>query len=306
MRSGTEYLLRDYYDPRSGVRRQKSLGRRDTTTEQTFHAFTQGKTEAAERRRAAVETLQRQAAVNRALRLGRVPEIGARIVRALDEAGLLGHGIKIVGTNALFAYEAVAGVHFASELMTTEDIDMLFDARARIRLAMNENVEERTLLGVLRKVDKSFARTSRTFQAANAGGYLVDLIKPERNPPWTVEAKSISGDQSDLEASPIGGLVWHESAQPFEAVAIDARGFPLRLVVPDPRAFAVHKLWLSEQPDRNPAKRRRDRQQAEMVAQVTARYLQHLPFETTALKSFPRAIVERAKPLFEAAPREIV
>lgn len=298
-RNGAEYLLRDYYDPKSGIRRQKSLGRRDAATERTFQAFTQGKAESADRRRLAMQTLQRQAAVNRALRLGRVPEIGARIARELDETGLLGHGIKIVGTNALFAYEAVAGVHLASELTTTEDMDMLFDARARIRLALEEDVEERTLLGLLRKVDKSFVRTSRTFQAANAEGYLVDLIKPERNPPWAMEANSISGVRTDLEASPIGGLTWHESAPPFEALAIDARGFPLRLIVPDPRAFAVHKLWLSEQPNRNPAKRRRDRQQAETVAKITARYLQHLPFEMAALKSFPKPIVERAKPLFD-------
>lgn len=303
-RNGVEYLLRDYYDPKSGVRRQKSLGRRDSSTERIFEAFTQGKVESADRRRAASDTLQRQAAVNRALRLGRVPEIAARIARELDEAGLLGRGIKIVGTNALFAYEAAAGVHLASELTTTEDMDMLFDARARIRLALEEGVEERTLLGLLRQADKSFARTSRTFQAANAEGYLVDLIKPERNPPWTIEASSISDDRFDLEASPIDGLAWHESAPPFEALAIDARGFPVRLVVPDPRAFAVHKLWLSEQSDRNPAKRRRDRQQAETVAQITARYLQHLPFESNALKSFPKPIVERAGPLFELSGEE--
>ncbi len=299
-RSGTEYLLRDYYDEKSGLRRQKSLGRRDAATEATYQDFTAGKADSAVRRQGLMESLQRQAAVNRALRLGRVPEISARIVRALDGAGLLAHGIKIVGTNAVFAYEAAAGVHLPPELTTTEDIDMLFDARARIRLALDEDVPERTLLGLLKIVDKSFVRTPRKFQAVNASGFLVDLIKPERNPPWKIEAASVSNHSSDLEPSPIGGLAWHESAPAFEAIAIDARGFPVRIVAPDPRAFAVHKFWLSEQPNRNPAKRRRDRLQAQAVAELTVKYLQHLPFEIAALKSFPKSIVEGAKHLFNS------
>ncbi len=297
-RSGVDYLLRDYYDQKSGVRRQKSLGRRNAETEATFNAFTQGKIDAAQRKKSALETLRRQAAVNRALRLGRVPEIGARIIRALDQANLMGNGIKIVGTNAIFAYEAVAGVHLSSHITTTEDVDILLDARARIRVALDEDVEERTMLGILKQVDKTFTRASQTFRAVNAEGYLVDLIKPERNPPWKIEASSISADAGDLEASPIAGLAWHESAPPFEAIAIDARGFPLRMLVPDPRAFAVHKLWLSRQPRRAPLKRRRDHEQAITVAALTARYLPHLPFEFEALRSFPKTLVEDARPLF--------
>jgi len=300
-RGGTEYLLRDYYDPVSGVRRQKSLGPRNAETQKTFDAFVHGKADAIDRRRTAAETIQRQAAVNRALRLGRVPDIAARIVRALDEAGLMGAGLKIIGTNTLYAYEAAAGVHFASELTTTEDIDMLFDARAHIRLALDEDIEERTLLGLLKRVDRSFVRTRRTYQAANSDGYLVDLVKPERNPPWKIEKESLVDSSFDLEASPIGGLAWHESAPRFEALAIDVRGLPVRMVVPDPRAFAVHKLWLSEEASRNPAKRRRDRMQAEAVAYLTLKYFQHLPFEVSKLKSFPKHIVEKAKPLFDVA-----
>lgn len=303
-RNGVDYLLRDYYDSKSGVRRQKSLGRRSIKTEATFNAFAQGKVEATERKRSTRETLSRQAAVNRALRLGRVPEIGARIIRAIDEANLLGNSIKIVGTNAIFAYEAAAGVHFSSHIMTTEDVDMLLDARARIRVALDEDVEERTMLGILKQVDKTFTRARQTFRAVNAEGYFVDLIKPERNPPWIVEASSISNSDDDLAASPIAGLAWHESAPPFEAVAIDAKGFPLRMVAPDPRAFAVHKLWLSQQPGRNPLKRRRDHEQASNVAALTSRYLRHLPFNFEALRSFPRALVEEARPLFELEDAE--
>lgn len=302
-RNEAAYLVRDYYDPKSGVRRQKSLGRKNAATQNTYEAFVKGKEEAAERRRSIAAALDRQAAVNRALRLGRVPEIGARVIRSLDDANLLGKGLKIVGTNALFAYEAMAGVQFAPEITTTEDIDFLFDARARIRIAMDEGVEERTLIGVLKQADKSFQLARRTFQAVNSDGYQVDLIKPERNPPWKVEPDMIGRQSPDLEASPIHGLAWHESAPTFESVAIDSRGYPLRIVAPDPRAFVVHKLWLSRQLNRNPAKKQRDRQQAEAVAALTAMYLPHLPFEIARLRSFPKEIVMDAKPMFDATSR---
>ena len=68
---------------------------------------------------------------------------------------------------------------------------------------------------------------------------------------------------------------------------------------PDPRAFVVHKLWLSQQAQRAPLKRRRDHEQATTVAALTARYLPHLPFEFEALRSFPKTLVEDARPLFE-------
>src|SRR5205085_732129 len=39
-----------------------------------------------------------------------VPLMGARIMRALDGFGMLGFGIRILGTNAIYAYEASSGV----------------------------------------------------------------------------------------------------------------------------------------------------------------------------------------------------
>lgn len=300
-RNGAEYLLRDYYDPKSGIKRQRSLGRRNDETENIHAEFKRGKEAAVERLKTATESLRRQAAVNRALGLGRVPEIGARIVRAIDEAGLLGKGLKVVGTNALYAYEAAAGVFFPSDITTTEDIDLMFDARVRIRLIAGEEVAERTLMGLLRKADRSFEKTKRAFQAANRDGYLVDLIGPMRDPPWKEQADTVSGEPSDIEAVQIAGLVWHENVPQFEAMAIDARGFPVRIVSPDPRAFAVHKHWLSGREDRHPLKRKRDAAQARWVAALVVCQMPHLPFDFDVLRSFPREVVEQAKPLFDVS-----
>jgi hypothetical protein len=298
-RRNVELLLKDFYDPITGVKKQSSLGLRSPENEEILRRFVEGKAEAQERVNNLSKILTTQAAVNKARKLGRVPEVGAKIIRALDSTGLLGKGVKVVGTNAMFAYEAQTGFLFPDSATSTEDIDILLDARAKIRFTGQTPEMERTIMGLLKKVDKTFEKTPRTFQAANAKGYLVDLIRPQRDPPWKSEPTSISSDPNDLEAVQIAGLSWHENAPTFEAVALDVRGFPVRIVAPDPRAFAVHKHWLSKQPDRRTDKRMRDAYQAKLVGALVARHMPHLPFDPEVLKSFPKEVVDAAEHLFE-------
>ncbi len=142
--------------------------------------------------------------------------------------------------------------------MATGDIDLLFDSRRSINFVISEAVPERSLLKILRQFDKSFARTSQEYRAQNAEGYLVDFIKPMRNPPWKKDVNSIGQSaDDDLIAAEIEGLVWLENAPPFESIVIDDRGMPLRMVAPDPRVWAVHKLWLSNRDGREPIKKQR-------------------------------------------------
>jgi hypothetical protein len=295
--NGRDYLIRSYYG-KSGIRRQTSLGLRSKTTEIIKLDYERGRLEAQKRLKDLKTVMVRQSAVNRALGLGRVPLTGAKIIRAIDEAGLLGAGIRVLGTNAIYAYEAVAGVHIDPGLTSTEDIDLLFDTRQRLSFMADDDVSQPSLLRLLQKADPSFRRSARQFQAANREGYLVDLIKPLRNPPWTKERQRIGPDESDMTAAEIEGLAWQESAPSFEAVAIDERGEACRIVTTDPRVWAAHKLWLSKRKDREPAKRRNDAAQAHAVGQLVVQYLQHLPYVADELRMLPKRIFDAAKPLF--------
>jgi hypothetical protein len=301
---GTSYLRRSYYDERSGLRRQTSLGPRSATTEKLLADFKQGRNEAKARFADIDSTLARQASINRAIGLGRVPVTGAKILRGLQDAKLLGNGLRVVGTNALYAYEAAAGVIFESDITTTEDIDLLLNARSTIRIAIPASISERSLLAVLKNIDRSFERTGSQFRAANAEGYLVDLIKPQARPPWRDEPSAIGEEPDDLQATMIEGLVWLESSPAFSAVAIDHDGWPVPIVTIDPRAFAAHKLWMSTLPGRDPLKRHRDAAQARAVAGLVVQHLPHLPYEAGAMQMLPREVFRGAKPLFAAkAPR---
>jgi hypothetical protein len=296
---GHTYLIRAAYD-KHGHRRQSSLGLRSPQTEKIKAEFERARAEAEERVKLLQPVLARQAGINRVLGLGRVPLIGARIIRSLDAHGLLGAGIRVLGTNAIYAYEAAAGVRIDSGLTTTEDVDLLLDSRVGMSFIATDDIEEASLLRILQRVDKSFERSRQDFRAVNKAGYLVDLIKPLRNPPWTIESAKVGNDPDDLAAVEIAGLSWHESAPAFEAIAIDERGEPLRIVTSDPRIFVAHKYWLSKRADREAIRRRRDGEQAKAIATLIATHMPHLAFEWEALRMLPKELVEEVKPLFEA------
>jgi hypothetical protein len=294
---GSDYLMRAYYD-RHGTRKFRSLGPRSVETEKLKMEFDAGKKEAEQRLAGAKASLERQAAINKAIGLGRVPRLNARILRQLDASELMDSGARLIGSNCIFAYEAAAGVRVQSELTTTDDIDILMDARANLRLVVDEEKTATSLMSLLYRVDRSFKRTPRTFQAANRDGFLVDLVKPVPHHPGKLEPTSVSPDPNDLVAAEIEGLVWHVNSPVFVGLAIDIDGLPVRIVAPDPVAFAVHKLWLSQRADREPFKKGRDGQQARSVAQIVARHLPQYAFEPAKLKQFPKKLVEDAAQLF--------
>jgi len=280
-RNGTEYLLRKI------GRIETSLGPRDADTEAAYEAFMQGRSQNKDRRASLARRLDELAPVNVAMGLGRLPLIAARILRACDASQLLGGQLIVVGTNALFAYEAAAGVHAGSALLATGDIDLLYDARRHMSLAVAD-VNARGLMGVLQRVDTSFSpHGRRAFRASNREGYLVDLIRPQARDVFRDRRRGGLTDlPDDLEGAAIFGLDWLINSPKFEAIVIDERGYPARMNVIDPRAFALHKAWLSSRFDRDPLKAGRDLEQARFAAAIATHYLRR-SFESPDLAALP-------------------
>jgi hypothetical protein len=293
-RNGTEYLLR-----KTG-RSETSLGPRDQQTEATYDAFMTGRKQNQDLLEGLKARLGKLAPVNRAMGLGRVPRIAARILQQCDERHLLGEHLVVVGTNALFAYEALAGVQTQSDLIATGDIDLLYDARHHLSLALKD-LRTDGLIGLLRKVDRSFSPLHRRgYRATNRDGYLVDLIRPEAKDVFRDRlSPSLSDLPDDLEGAAIFGLTWLINSPRIEAVAIDERGEPVRLVVIDPRAFALHKAWLSARPDREPLKVKRDLEQAKAAATIATQYLR-LSFDSPELEALPKQLRDLAPELTAA------
>jgi len=198
-----------------------------------------------------------------------LPAIAARILRELEKMGLLGRHVIVAGTNALYAYEAATGVVLGSQFVATEDADLLWDTRQSLLLAATR-VHKDGLLGLLKRVDRSF-NADFGFNATNRDGYIVDLLCPEPADMTIMRA------EGDLEATEMAGTQWLLQAKHFEQVVIGGDGMPVRMVVPEPRTFAIHKLWVSRQPSRQPLKRPRDVDHARVVEALAKTYLR-LPF----------------------------
>lgn len=279
-----EYLFRT----RGGRGYGKSLGVRSAETEEIYEQFHKNKTALEVRKRELLREIQRQSKICVAMELVRVPKMSADILRSLDQAGLMGHGLRVVGTHAIYAYEVAAGVFVEQGLMETKDVDLLFDAEVKLRLS--GEIDATGLIGLLKRVDKTFEVVAEGgFSAVNSRGFMVELVKPVPKPPMKVEAQSIGHAPNDLVAAEMEGFRWLKSAPPFIRIAIAEDGFPVRIHAPDPRFFALNKLWVSQRPSRNPLKKPRDYAQAKVVASLAESYL-GLSFEDDALQVFPEEI----------------
>lgn len=285
---GHQYLFRTR--DRTGY--GKSLGPRSPETEKILNDFQNSKKHIQQRLSNFKERIKEQARFCKAAMIQRVPRPITRILRLLDEQKLLGRNVMVIGTNAMYAYEAFAGVFFESSIMATGDMDILWDIRPRLSIAVDSPLGPGGLLGILKKSDRSFELLKpHSFQAVNKDGFLVDLIKAEPRDVLIVEQRRMGG-KGDLEATEIKNLHWLLSSQKINQVVIGDDGFPAIMAVPDPRAFSAHKIWLSSQPDRNPIKKPRDRSQGLGVAQLVIQYLPQYPFKKSELKMFPKDVFE--------------
>jgi hypothetical protein len=240
-------------------------------------------------RRAALKTrlktlekrLEKMAPVNRALGLGRMPKLPARILRELDREQLLGSHVIVAGTNALYAYEAATGTVLEQEFIATMDADLLWDTKQSLLLATT-GIKREGLMGILRRVDRSFV-ADFGFNAKNDEGYIVDLICAETDDFTIMKA------DNDLEATPMAGAEWLLAAPQFEQTIIGEDGLPSRIAVPEPRTFALHKLWVSRRKDRSPLKVPRDRDHARVVSALVRTYLRE-PFTVKAMPWLPKEL----------------
>jgi len=282
---GKDYLYR-VQDARGNA---KSLGPRSPETEAKYQAFIEAKARAKERVEALDERMRTQARLNKAVNLGRLPLAVAEIFQVID-ASQARDDFRVVGTHAIYAYESMAGVHLRMELLASGDVDLLYDPRKKLSVVAR-NLDGYGLLGLLRKADASFEiNHEEPFRATNKQGFMVDLIIPQRD---MRETETITFADNDLQAVEVPNLQWLANAPAVESIIIASNGMPVRAKVPDPRAFAVHKAWLSEQTDRDPVKKGRDLAQSKMVYALVNEYLPLYPFEASHMRYFPKALLAR-------------
>jgi hypothetical protein len=283
-RSGREYLIRTVINR---GRQRKSLGVRSPETEAKLRQYEEGKARVENRISGLRKQIEARAPIIRARGIGRMPLLPARVLRKLDSIGLLGKSLTVLGTNALYAYEAVAGIRIESSMLATDDVDVLYDSRRK--LVVGGEVNEKGLIGILQQVDKSFTSSSvRTYTASNRDGYMVDLLEPQDHDRIMNKGPGRMSDvPGDLVATTTDSSKWLLNVPKFGATAFDERGFPVPIVTLDPRVYALQKLWIVENDvTRAPDKRLRDREQANLVATIAVNHL-GMSFDDPVLSGLP-------------------
>ncbi|MBI5786346.1 MAG: nucleotidyltransferase domain-containing protein [Rhodocyclales bacterium] len=266
----------------------RSMGPRTPETEKVHADFHAGKVREKERLRSLQDRLAEQIRFNRAALIGRVPNVVAHLLDKLRRAGVDAHNMLVIGTNALYAYETMAGVFFDAPITATTDVDLLWDNRARLKLLTGDTL---SLMRILQSIDPSFERlTGQTFRAANKDGFLVDLIRQLPNPPCSTLPDRLGPDHDDLVATDIWNMKWLLSAPRIVQPIIAENGQMALMPVLDPRAFAAFKLWLAHSQERSPTKRPRDLSQAEALLSVIHEHLPQYPLDEQALKMFPKEV----------------
>lgn len=189
--------------------------------------------------------------------------------------------ITVVGTHALYAYEAAAGVHFGEvEAMATRDIDFLWDTRKRLSFVTQMASLGTTLLGLLRKVDPTFElRPNQPYTAVNNKGFEVDIIRREASE-GDPHPLRVTDDEDEFFAVPAirAGVLLNSPR--FSGMIVSSSGHMARMHTVSPVAFAAFKRWLAERLDRDPMKRQRDILQAVLAEELVEEYLPHLLFRT--------------------------
>ena len=156
------------------------IGKDDSDRRLMFERFMARKNQAESRVRSLRGVVMEQQRMNRALRVGRVPEIVVKLLNEIQKAGFA-ENLTTVGTHALFAYEASCGVRIQPAALTTHatrDVDPVFDARRHIEFFARMQTTDSSLIGVLRRADSTFEVMDDQKQTAvNAKGFEVDVIR---------------------------------------------------------------------------------------------------------------------------------
>lgn len=272
--SGHEYLYQILDRNGNG----KSLGPRSPENEARYEQYRTG----IAARDGAHTRLQETGRLYRALRLPMLASAAAEILREADSRGLLGDSLLVVGTNAMPAYEIEAQTRLIARLDETEDFDLAWIGSAT-RFALT-GAPTSPVFEMLKAVDTTYTVNSeRPFQARNAAAYEVELLVAP-----SMVASLPPGEK--LSPAPLPEQEWLLQGEHVDQIVCARDGLPARIIAPDPRWFALHKMWLAEKPKRNAKKKPKDKAQAEALLQLVASTMPHFPLDQKFVKTLPKEL----------------
>jgi hypothetical protein len=277
--NGRQYL----YEIRDRAGNGASRGPRSLENEAAYDDYHTSKTDLVERAKRSAKTLEQTCRVYRALKLPLFPSQGAKILREADRRGLLGSKLMVVGTNAMIAYGQEMSGRIDGAPDETDDFDL-----AWLATATDIGDADIPVWSMLKAVDSTYTvNTERSFQARNADAYEVELLA----------APSRRLSRKDRPAPiPLPEQEWLLLGRQISRVVVARDASPARVIAPDPRWFALQKLWMSDQEKRNPNKRSKDRAQGVALLECIH---QALPTYSLTEKGFIADMPPELRPYYD-------
>jgi hypothetical protein len=181
-----------------------------------------------------------------------------QLMEAISRAGFFDTGLVLIGTVAFGTYSALLGFKFEDALMSTQDADFAVASIADTR-------GDADILEVIRRADKTF-RPVPTLDARDLprkfhadSGLEVELLTPTRN-------------RHDKEAIAVPGMGASARSMQYMAFLLEdavpalmLHNDGIRVRVPQPMRYCIHKLIISQDPQRTLFKKTKDLQQAKQL-----------------------------------------
>lgn len=256
----------------------KSLGPWSDELAARFEAYRTEKASLKQRRDQSGERLAESGRLGRALRLPMLANAAGPILREADRRDLLGSHFLVVGTNAMIAYAVEAGGFIREAPDETDDFDLAW-------IAKQSEEGERVLWDMLKAVDETYTvNLERSFQARNAKAYEVEiLVAPSR--------ASTMAKTDRPRPVPLMEQEWLLLGEPVDRVVLCRDGTSARIVAPDPRWFALQKLWLGRQAKRNALKRPKDLKQGAALLNAVKEAMPQYALDNDFERSIPTALM---------------
>ncbi len=194
-----------------------------------------------------------------------------RVLEAMSRAALFDRGMVLVGTIAYQIYPCVLGCWLEASAMVTQDADFVAattSVSTDVALAVGGDGASGTgaaLLSILRLADPSFAgaptldRLTYPCRFVSEAGLDVELLTPVRR-------------RDEPSPVPLPGLKASAMALPFLEYLVEGAlpavvlyGSGVRVTVPQPARYAVHKLIVAQRRQSDSVKRGKDLMQAQSI-----------------------------------------
>jgi hypothetical protein len=285
-----EYLTKK----RSSTNSVTSLGVKSEETVKVYEEFIRSKAALKEELAVLEARLDKAQKLSKIEQLTRVPNALVNIYRKINELGL-DEKMILIGTNALYAYEAYCGVFVEEENLATEDIDLLNKQSKELSVVFAEVLPEGKLVELLRLIDKSFEPDAQVpYRFRNKEGVLLEVLSPVQDKSAFDGVQSADGFVQ-MSALTMEGMQWLENSRLFKSMVIADKGRCATLSTIHPLEFAIYKNWLSTVRDRNILKKNRDHAQSKLVTQLIEEYMVNIEIakELSQLKHFRKDVVEQ-------------